>query len=224
MPRKARQPRRPRVANEGRQQQKPQYETQKNDPLTSLRLWRVDILVGGRVITIPKRPAADWLEAILGDNLARLLEGESRDLLEDLVLEGADINDAFREAIAEVGGRPWYVVTRLCALWREDQVRAEVMRVVDVSMAPLGAVLDATYSTLVRNMDDKKRAEFERNLAAEVVAVDGDPREAARRAREHSRERAQAIGMPSAATPPRTPRSRRTPRLDDQSASPTTPP
>lgn len=223
MPRRASPRRRQRVAGENRQKDKPQYSTQKNDPLTSLRQWRVDILIDGQVVTIPRRPAVDWLEAAFTNDITALLDKDNRDLVENLVLDGADIAAAFRDALAEISGRPWYVVTRLCALWMEDQVRAEVMRVVDVETAPLGAVLDATYGALVRNMDDKKRAKFERDLAAEVTAIDGDPREAAKRARQRSRERAQAIGMPSAASPPRTPRQPQTPRPDARSPAPTTP-
>jgi hypothetical protein len=219
MPRRSR----PRRSPSAREQPAPKFDVQRNDPLASLGLWGVDVLVADHVFSIPPRPARDWIEAILTDDLSVLFAPDDQWVLDDLVADGEDdvLRSAFRAALVEISGRPWYVAARLVGLLIEDQVRGEVAMRIDIASAPFAVVLDVIYTILVRNLEPKKRAEFERNLAAEISAVSSDPRTAVQRMREMSQQRAQAIGKPSAAIPPRTPRWPPTPRPDDRSDEPT---
>lgn len=203
---------------------KPDYTPQRNDPVASLRVWGADVMIGPVLAHIPPHPAVEWLKALFDGDVSDLFDERSKVELDELALNGElpeETPKIFLETVSEVSGRPWYVALRLCDLLNDDTVRALTFAKIDVATSPLALVLDVIYATVTQYMDDKDRKRFEDSLAAEVNAMTSDPREAARRAREFARERAQAIGKPSAAIPPTVPRSLRKPHQDDRSKQPT---
>lgn len=175
------------------------FDPQRSDPLASLKLWSVDIIVGEQKFTIGPQPASAWLTAILTDDLSVLLEPSDRFAFDELIADGADVKDVFNDAVEVISGRSWIVAVRLAALWIDDQIRGEIATRIDIATAPFAAVLDATYALVVRHMTSEKRVEFENELTVDPELVT-DPRSHARR----MRERARASGTPSAPTRPRT--------------------
>jgi len=137
------------------------------DAAPSLRVWAVQVELGGRSYRIPPRPASDWLQAIAAPGLGAIVPGlleqseDTEDML-DMVLDGAiaftDWQEAARSAIAEISGTKWWSATRLTAylLGHWGTVGAAVLSRVDPTTAPLGAVLTHTYRILLENCKDEQ--------------------------------------------------------------------
>lgn len=197
------------------------------DPLASLRQWGVEVTIRGQDYLIPPRPAVDWFETMLTDNLLELLPPEAQEQVEELYDENPEaVNQIALDAYEAASGRPWYVAARLVSIMLDTQARGEILARVDLDRLSFAGALDAIYATFVRWMDKDKRAEFDAMLNAPTPGRPGgiaDPREQARRMREMSGERGATTGKPSAASPPRTPQPRRPHRLAGTPARPRRP-
>lgn len=153
---------------------------------------------------IPERPASVWLEAVISGDISDLFGKDDFDRLIDMMAEGSvteeQLEQATYDAVAVAAGRDWPMAFRLCAELYDTAMRGEVLMRLDPARVPLAAVLDAVYSVHVRWMkkEDREAYDAELNAPAPLQALPGDPRERLRRQRELSRERAGAIGGPSA--------------------------
>lgn len=182
-----------------------------SDPLASIRQWKVAISAGEFHAIIPPRPATDWLELIFTNDLSAVLEADDAERLVDLFAVGAitdeDMQRMIADAVEVASGREWQVAGRLAAAMMLPQMSGEVWSAVDPQVAPLGAVLDVIYASMVRWMKKDDRVQLDAQLNAPPSRTPGaaDPREQARRMRELSRERGAASGGPSAARRPRSP-------------------
>jgi hypothetical protein len=147
----------------------------------SLRCWPVNLSLGGLAFQIPALPASDWIQAI-GGGYHRIVPGlvqERRDTdegtLTDLVLNGrvdaAECTEAARDAIEAVSGMHWWAAARLTQYLVGHWATLGgvlLLKGVNLSAAPLGAVLTATYRLLQENCKDE--AERQRlDIALEQV-------------------------------------------------------
>lgn len=160
--------------------------------LASVGLWGIRFVVAGHTFTIPAKPASDWIEVIVSGTVADLLEDAETERLADLAVAediSAELDRVFTDVISEVTGRDWYVGVRLISLLFQDDLRGEVLSRVDPSARPLAAVLDVTYTTIVRWKTAEQRTEFDTMLfaPADFAPGESDPRERARQMREKSR-------------------------------------
>lgn len=136
------------------------------DAAASMRCWGVALYIGDRHFAIPPRPAGPWLQAITAPTYRQIVPGmmvgtDVDDLL-DLMVTGqvrvADMDAAAREAIAEVAGMKWWAATRLSwwLMGNWDSLGSAVLsRGLDMSTAPLGAVLVVAYRAILENCKDE---------------------------------------------------------------------
>lgn len=156
------------------------------DPAASLRIWAVEVTVGGRLLRVPPLPAADWLPAVMTTNPMSITELlEEFDLAEVLLEDGVTV-ETLREALVEVieaaAGRSAVATFAIAAAAadRWDVIGADVARAgVRFGEISLGAALDALYGSIARHMDEKGLAEFTRIL--ESPSLDSRPAPARRR-------------------------------------------
>lgn len=155
------------------------------DAVAALRLWDVEVELGGQVFLVPAKPAADWFVAILDeDNPLPLIPGmmavDAEECVTDLLLDGQIDADLIvrrsRELLTEVAGRPWWEADRLIrssgASWHI--IGGELTRLgVDLHAVSLAAALNAIYVICVRTMDDKERNRFDIDLRLPPIGVDG---------------------------------------------------
>lgn len=160
----------------------------------SMRCWGVLLTVGDREYAIPPLAAGPWLEAITYPTYRRIVPGmvaglDADDLLDEVVagrVRMADLDAAARDAIAEVSGMRWWSATRL-ASWlvgNWDTLGSAVLsRGLDMSTAPLGAVLVVTYRVILENQkSEQERHKVDLELDRPPVGVSAeemfDPRSA----------------------------------------------
>jgi hypothetical protein len=139
----------------------------KFDAVASLRIWAVEVELGGRTLRIPPLPAADWLPALMGADVLGLRRlADDIDLDELLLDEGvtvAELTEALELLLESATGRnPWsaFLLAHMAAEhWHvigADLVRAG-LRFESISIA---AALDAIYGSACRSMDEKGIARF----------------------------------------------------------------
>lgn len=155
------------------------------DALAALKIWALDVELGGEVFTVPARPAADWFLAILDEDEALPLipgmmadgaEERITDLLLDEEIDLDLIVTRSRELLTEAAGRPWWEADRLIrsagASWHI--IGGEMTRLgVDLEKVSLGAALNAIYVICVRTMDEKERNKFDIDLRLPPIGVEG---------------------------------------------------
>lgn len=201
-----------------------------SEPAASVRSWGIRFVAGGDAFTIEPLPAADWIDAVLTGAVADLLTDTEADRLTDAVAAGVlgagDLERVFADVVTEASGREWYVGLRLVSLLYQDDLRGEVMALIDPQARPLAAVLDVIYATCVRWKSAEKRQEFDALVFAPPDSAPGasNPRERAQHLREQSNrilaereatgttvaepveatvaERSEASDTPSSETPP----------------------
>lgn len=155
------------------------------DALAALKIWALDVELGGETFTVPALPAADWFIAILDEDALLPLvpglmgeEAEERvnDLLLDCVITPDDVIKRSRELLTATAGRPWWEADRLirgsAASWHI--IGGELTRLgVDLHAVSLAAALNAVYVVCVRTMDEKERNKFDIDLRLPPIGVDG---------------------------------------------------
>jgi hypothetical protein len=155
------------------------------DALAALRIWALDVELGGEVFTVPARPAADWFVAILDDDvplplIPGLMDSDAEDRISDMLLDGEiaaeDIAVRSRELLTAAAGRPWWEADRLIRSSGESWhiIGGELTRLgVDLGTVPLAAALNAIYVVCVRTMDEKERNKFDIDLRMPPIGVEG---------------------------------------------------
>lgn len=162
------------------------------DALAALRLWAITVEVGDQEYTIPPRPAADWIIAVLTEDeifpLMSLLEPDAYDDLKHRALILGEISlpevaQASQDALEAVSGWRWWTAEMLirsaAAEWR--LISGEMTkRGLDPRTLPLGAWLNGLYAMATERLDANERAAFDMRLDRPPVsaAVSQEDREA----------------------------------------------
>jgi len=155
------------------------------DALAALKIWALEVDLGGRTFTVPARPAVDWFVAILDEDvplplIPGLMDGDAEERVTDLLLDGTVdaelIARRSRELLTAAAGRPWWEADRLIrssgASWHI--IGGELTRLgVDLGAVSLGAALNAIYVICVRTMDEKERNRFDIELRLPPIGVEG---------------------------------------------------
>ncbi len=150
------------------------------DALAALRIWALDVELGGETFVVPARPAADWFVAILDEDvplplIPGLMDAAAEEQITDMLLNGGTTTDEIvtrsRELLTAAAGRPWWEADRLIRSSGESWhiIGGELTRLgVD-----LGAALNAIYVVCVRTMDEKERNKFDIDLRLPPIGVEG---------------------------------------------------
>lgn len=141
------------------------------DSAATLRAWTIDVDIAGRTYTIPPLPAADWLPALIADELAEVVPGllGDADQLEDLIADGkvnpGECRAAARAAIAAAAGMKWWTARRMARAVAFTWLGGELLlRGLNPATTPLGAYLAAGYRAATRGMDRQKLAQLDMEL------------------------------------------------------------
>jgi hypothetical protein len=137
----------------------------------------VQVELGGHTWQIRARPAADWVRAITeggwDDIVPGWLEHDTvtgfllEDRLEDGTITYADCVAAARDALAATAGvQRWWVAAKLVgALRGEAALAGEVaLSGLDLTVAPLGALVQGVYRICVRHATAAQRAKLDFEL------------------------------------------------------------
>lgn len=135
----------------------------KVDPIASLRCWAVEVELGGRTFDVPALPAADWFPVLAEVDLSRVIDmiesSSDGKELDDLILSGhvtgEEIEQALIDLIEEVTGRPFHTAIMLAALSASQwpSIGGELARRgFRWDVMPIGAALDAIYTTIVERV------------------------------------------------------------------------
>lgn len=194
------------------------------DPAASMRVWAVELELGDRTYEVPPMPAADWYDLLVDGNLLGLLDLIEDDDLTEAILAGRVTSDELTEKLGQVvehaAGRPLGAALALLQAARVtwSVIGGELARGgFRWDQAPLGAALDAVYTTVMAALKPEGRRRFQALLDSEAGAP-ARPGPGGRR-RRVNRDRAMAdfetmagprpspaTAAPSAGGRPRTPR------------------
>lgn len=155
------------------------------DALAALRIWALDVDLGGHTFTVPPRPAAEWFLAILDVDtplplIPGLMDVAAEDRIGDMLLDGEITAELIitrsRELLTAAAGRPWWEADRLIrsagASWHI--IGGELTRLgVDLDRVSLAAALNAIYVVCTRTMDEKERNKFDVDLRVPPIGVEG---------------------------------------------------
>jgi hypothetical protein len=203
------------------------------DPIASMRIWAVDVQVGGHTFEVPPLPAADWMPTLIDGDLSQILDllRSTTIDVDELILTGSvsgeDLSEALLDAVEAAAGRPFqaaYVLAQVAAAhWGRIGGRL-AQRGFRWDLMPLGAALDAIYAMVVENMKDADLAKFE-------ALLNKPPKLAGGKRRAVDLEKAmdefesiagprptagvKSTGAPSDNARPKTQQRRRPPRQDD---------
>jgi hypothetical protein len=155
------------------------------DALAALRIWALEVELGGETFMVPARPAADWFVAILDEDvplplIPGMMDADAEERISDLLLDGVtsaeEIVARSRELLTAAAGRPWWEADRLIRSSGESWhiIGGELTRLgVDLGAVSLAAALNAIYVVCVRTMDEKERNKFDIDLRLPPVGVEG---------------------------------------------------
>jgi hypothetical protein len=157
------------------------------DPIASMRIWAIEIQLGGRTFDVPALPAADWFPVLMAGDPSQILDLLRSDPLDSENLDellltgavaGADLGQALVDAIEEVAGRSFHAAFVLASVaaanWPSINGRL-AERGFRWDLMPLGAALDAIYSIVTNGLDKDPREKFLRLLDNETL-TGGRPR------------------------------------------------
>jgi hypothetical protein len=155
------------------------------DALAALRIWAIEVDLGGDTFRVPPRPAVDWFVAILDEDvplplIPGLMDGDAEERVADLLLDGTVTAELIamrsRELLTAAAGRPWWEADRLIRSSGESWhiIGGELTRLgVDLNRVSLAAALNAIYVICVRTMDEKERNKFDIDLRLPPIGVEG---------------------------------------------------
>jgi hypothetical protein len=155
------------------------------DALAALKIWALEVELGGDTFVVPPRPAADWFLAILDEDvplplIPGLMDDDAEERIADLLLDGVITADLVvtrsRELLTAAAGRPWWEADRLIRSSGNSWhiIGGELTRLgVDLGAVSLAAALNAIYVVCVRTMDEKERNKFDIDLRMPPIGVDG---------------------------------------------------
>jgi hypothetical protein len=155
------------------------------DALAALKVWALDVDLGGETFTVPPLPAVGWFVAILEEGapmplIPGLMDDDAEERITDMLLAGEidpqDIVTRSRELLTAAAGRPWWEADRLIRSAAESWqiIGGELTRLgVDLNAVSLAAALNAIYVICVRTMDEKERNKFDIDLRLPPIGVEG---------------------------------------------------
>lgn len=155
------------------------------DALAALKIWALEVELGGETFVVPARPAADWFLAILDEEavlplIPGMMDPDADDRIGELLLDEVIDTDLIvarsRELLTAAAGRSWWEADRLirssAASWHI--IGGELTRLgVDLEKVSLAAALNAIYVICVRTMDEKERNKFDIDLRLPPIGVEG---------------------------------------------------
>jgi hypothetical protein len=151
----------------------------------SLDIFPVEVLLCGRVFTIPEHPASWWMAQILSeewgiDLFPGCLPNEEQDEVYDLMVDGEvtveDLSQVLLDMISTVSGRPWWVALRLVSVLQQNwgALGGELLfRGMDPSKMSFSAWLDVSLYLIMRNIEGNKATMF--TLQLEVPPPEAKP-------------------------------------------------
>lgn len=164
--------------------------------------------LGGREYRIPAMPAAQWMLVLLergwADIVPGLCEGELEDLHDEIALgfvSTQECEQAAMDAVSAAAGTDWWSAVRLLHSAAQDPAAMGELRStgLDITTAPLGAVLVALYRIYTRDREPKEVAKVDHELTKlppGVSAVDARYDEAAAAAAFEARYASQSQHQP----------------------------
>lgn len=143
----------------------------------ALRPAAVVVELGDWEYEIPRLPAADWLEALMGGWIGvvpGLLHPEDEiSILRDYRLgrvTKAEMVASAKAAVEAAAGRRWWTAERLISTATAEEfwpsISGELLRRVDVERVSLGGALNVIYVIMVENMKEDRRHSFDAQLDA----------------------------------------------------------
>lgn len=214
------------------------------DPLASMRCWAIEIELGGRTYDVPALPAADWWPVLVSGDLGQILDfvtstPEDPFNLDDLLLEGRvdhkELAESLSDAVETVAGRSFhvaFVIVRVALSQWATVNGAIVRRGFRWDQQPLGAALDALYTTITENMTKENLDKFLALLEDETLTQPGKKRKPPERVINEFESMAgprptagvRSTDGQSGNARPRTRRQPRPPRQGARSSAPSEPP
>lgn len=142
------------------------------DPVASVRIWSVDLDLGGETFEIPALPAADWVPILMSGRLLDVLDlVDDPDRVDRVMVRGDiepdQIRDAIRSVVEQVSGRDAHtamVIVQSAAL-RWEVIGGDLVRSgVRFDQIPLGAALDAIHASIMAHLKPEDREKFQSAL------------------------------------------------------------
>jgi len=145
--------------------------------LASLRVWAIEVDLGDRTYRIPPLPASEWFAAVLSGEHAPIVPGllepaDQEDVIDRLLAGDVTqrvLEEANHDALAAASGWKWWEAERLIASaavgWKVIGGLLQGAGL-DLSTAPLGAVLSSMYAMAVTHMKPEDRFSFDAQLSA----------------------------------------------------------
>lgn len=163
----------------------------KIDPAAVVKCRPVLVDLGGTVYRIEARPAGEWLVPILEKGWAEIVPGmldaavpadRTLDDLYDDLTEGtvttAECEKAAQSAVSAVSGMKWWAAVKLIHAGASDPGVIGELRLsgVDLTTAPLGAVVAGLYRIYTRDTDPKDVAKLDAELMRTPAGVSATER------------------------------------------------
>lgn len=201
------------------------------DPSASMRMWAVEVEIGGRTFEVPALSAADWFPVLAQGDLLRVVDmiesTPNGPDLDDMLLSGRvtgdEITEALTEVIEEVTGRPFHTAVMLAAFSASQwpSIGGEMARRgFRWDVMPIGAALDALYTTIVERVNPDQLPRFHA-LLEQPISARGRSRKQRERAMSDFEEMAgprpegvKSTVVPSGSEHPRTRQRRQRPHRD----------
>lgn len=152
-----------------------------------MRCWAIEIELGGRTYDVPALPAVDWWPVLVNRDLAAILdfvESSPDDPfnLDDLLLTGeltGNLGEALTDAIEAAAGRSLhcaFVIATVADMHWAAIGGALAQAGFRWDVQPLGAALDAIYTTVVSMLDKEALEKFVALLEDETATQPGKKR------------------------------------------------
>jgi hypothetical protein len=161
------------------------------DPAASMRIWAIELDLGGRTFTVPALPAAGWFPVLLEGNPLLVLEmiedGPADDELDTMILSGQvgaeEMTEALTLAIEQAAGRTYHcalVLAQMAALQWAAIAGVLAERGFSWEERPLGAALDAIYAVVCQRLDKDGLDKFQQLLDNPMATKGGRRRKVSR--------------------------------------------
>jgi hypothetical protein len=157
------------------------------DPAASVRIWALELDLGGRTFDVPALPASVWFPILLEGNPLLVLDLIEDEDVDDLLLSGQvapdELLEALTVAIEQAAGRSFhaaFVLAQVAVLQWASVSGLMAERNFNWEDRPLGAALDLIYITVAKHLDKEASARFEQLLDNPTLTSGGRRRPANR--------------------------------------------